>query len=288
MTMDPRTKPGRRLGGLAAFILASVSLPAEATFILVNDAGDTLHDACALTGASPCTLRDAITFANAHAGLDGIGFPDTIAGTIHLNSPLPVITDPVSISGGGQERFGTDIDGSMAGPTDGLTIAADGCSLSALSVRGFEGSGIVVTGSNNRLGSPTAFLYSRSAGVYAAGNGGHGIEVRGGSGNLLNFASAANNRGHGIYIHSGAKANVIGDDSGGGRDPGLAGSTDNLLAGIRIGDGPSDSATQANTIFGLRALYGNGGPGIDLGGYLWSRQRPLGRGPGPERSDRSS
>ena len=66
--------------------------------IVVNDLGDT-SGSCATTGTGTCTLRDAITFANSHAGADTITF--STSGTIILASTL-LITDDVTIDAAGQ------------------------------------------------------------------------------------------------------------------------------------------------------------------------------------------
>src|SRR5262245_58831081 len=62
---------------LAGLLAASF---AGAATVVVNDASDTLHSSgCAAFGTGTCTLRDAITFANANAGADVVQFD--IAGT---------------------------------------------------------------------------------------------------------------------------------------------------------------------------------------------------------------
>ena len=98
-----------------------------------NDVNDGTCD------ATHCSLREAIIAANAHANGDG---PDditfAIAGTGEqqisvLSSPLPAITDPVSIDGETERSTGTNIpegskaivlNGDGAGSTgDGLVLA---------------------------------------------------------------------------------------------------------------------------------------------------------------------
>jgi len=67
--------------------------------ITVNDAGDTTNP-CATTGAGTCTLRDALTYANAHAG-STIAF-DIAGGGVQTITPqtiYPAITAPVTIDG---------------------------------------------------------------------------------------------------------------------------------------------------------------------------------------------
>ena len=54
------------LGILGLFVSTHAPI-AHAAGIIVNDPGDTVG-ACAGTGTGTCTLRDAITYANAIAG----------------------------------------------------------------------------------------------------------------------------------------------------------------------------------------------------------------------------
>lgn len=71
---------------------------APATTIVVNSLDDT-SGTCSTTGTDPCTLRDAIAYANNTAGADTINF--SVSGIISLTSGL-VITDDVTIDGSGQ------------------------------------------------------------------------------------------------------------------------------------------------------------------------------------------
>src|SRR5215471_14755199 len=87
-------KPLSALAGLCL-----VASPLFAATVTVNDAGDS-SNACATTGTGTCTLRDAITYANAHAG-STIAFDISGAGvhTITPASALPAITAAVTIDG---------------------------------------------------------------------------------------------------------------------------------------------------------------------------------------------
>jgi hypothetical protein len=238
---------------------------AEAVDVFVNDAGDALHPGgCSIPGMGICTLRDAIIFANSNAGPDVIFLPKVVYSP---RSALPPITDSVTLNGTyySVPGFGPVIDGTLAGSADGLVLAADQSAILGLEIRNFEGTGIVVLGSNNTLGR---FIPPPCTGgcaiqvVQVNSNGGHGIEIRGGANNTLGFGGASLNGGNGIYVHAGATSNVTGES-----EYRLSfGAFDNRLAGISIGDGPADAATRGNTIRGISALYGNGGLAIDLGG----------------------
>ena len=88
-----------------AFLLGTILLSAgtaEAATILVNDSGDSLHASpggCALTGTGVCTLRDAITFANANAGQDNILFQGTVTAEEGGTRKFDVIS-PANHAGG--------------------------------------------------------------------------------------------------------------------------------------------------------------------------------------------
>ncbi len=282
MTSECRS---RRLCVLAAALCAwGLSRAASATDILVNDAGDALHaTGCASTGAGSCTLRDAITFANANPGLDVISMTNI---STRPTSSLPTITDRVTLTGTHYWYSNPGvIDGSLAGPADGLTIAADGCELLGLEIRSFEGVGIVVLGGDNEVGrfngGVTCTMGCPIMDVRVSGNGSHGIEIRGGTNNWLVEGSSSLNGGHGIYVHAGATSNHVGF-----RDPPYHGlssvvASGNRLAGVRIGDGAGDAATYGNSI-DLAGLSGNAGLGIDLGGDGATPNDPLDADAGPD------
>jgi CSLREA domain-containing protein len=82
-----------------AFLFVASARFAPGATVTVNDAGDS-SNACATTGTGTCTLRDAITYANAHTGSTVIF---NIAGSgVHTITPstvLPAITVPVTIDG---------------------------------------------------------------------------------------------------------------------------------------------------------------------------------------------
>src|SRR6266571_944217 len=101
--------------------------PQASTTFTVNSTADPGTGVC---DDAECTLREAITAANAHAGADTIAFniPGAGSHTIRPTSPLPSITSPVTIDGYTQpgasantEAFGDnavmmiELDGSLGG-----------------------------------------------------------------------------------------------------------------------------------------------------------------------------
>ena len=141
----------RQVSRLALVILLCAAGSAGAATIVVNDGTDTLHSpGCATTGTGTCSLRDAITFANANPGADVIQFG--LAGTtLHTLSPasaLPVISDAVTIDGFSQPGssantngpglglntvIGVEIDGTNGG-TNCLSISASNTTIRGLAI----------------------------------------------------------------------------------------------------------------------------------------------------------
>ncbi len=108
-----------------------------------DSAADTACD------AAHCSLRGAITAANANAGADLIAFSLPAGGTmIALTSALPVVTDPAWIDGATQPGASgaplVEISGAGAGASsDGLVLAGGATMLRGLVVNGFGGGSAV-------------------------------------------------------------------------------------------------------------------------------------------------
>ncbi|MBK7896202.1 MAG: CSLREA domain-containing protein [Anaerolineaceae bacterium] len=98
--------------------------------------------------------------------IDGLD-PIVIAPT----SALPAITTSLELKG---DTASIVLDGSEAGQADGLLLAADDILVRGLTIRNFAGNGLVINGSNNRVEDSVM-----------SENGGSGIVVLDGSGNLL-------------------------------------------------------------------------------------------------------
>jgi parallel beta-helix repeat protein len=197
------------------------------------------------------TLRDAITTANGNAGADTINFAiGSGPQTISLATPLPVITEAVTIDGTTQPSFaGTPLielngAGVPAGGS-GLSISSGNCTVRALAINRFTanigsgGAGIVVqTGGNNLIEGN--FIGTNLAGSAALGNF-IGVMASNSSNNTIGGATI------------GAR-NVISGNTNSGIiiNPNAAG---NQIQGNRIG-------TDVNGV----AALGNGADGIGLQG----------------------
>jgi len=109
-------------------LLTSAATAAAAT-VTVTDAGDSTN-ACATTGTGTCTLRDAVTFANANSG-STIAFNISGAGvhTITPTADLPNILVPVTIDGYTQPGTSANTNGPTEGTNAVLLIELDGVNL---------------------------------------------------------------------------------------------------------------------------------------------------------------
>ncbi len=137
-------------------MLAATASPAAT--LVVTSAADTAGSTCGGT----CTLRQAITAANATVAADTINFAITvpIRGEILISpaSPLPTITQPLTINGYSQSGTRTNddpnisnavlrvrLDGANAGSSArGLAICASGVVIRGLSITRFAQSATVV------------------------------------------------------------------------------------------------------------------------------------------------
>ncbi|MGH8883073.1 MAG: hypothetical protein ACRD0P_37985, partial [Stackebrandtia sp.] len=130
----------------ASFAQAPSARAATFTVTNLNDSG---------TGS----FRQAILDANASAGADTIAFdiPGTGPHTIQPTSPLPTITDAVTIDGYSEPGAAVatnppatlmiELDGTNAGAgADGLTITAAGSTVKGLVINRFSDKGIFITG----------------------------------------------------------------------------------------------------------------------------------------------
>ncbi|MCA9918816.1 MAG: CSLREA domain-containing protein, partial [Anaerolineales bacterium] len=105
------------------------------------------------------------------------------------NSQLPDITTPLEITTNDLNIVDIVLDGSEAGSADGLILAANGITLSNLTIQNFAGNGIVIYGSNNRI--ETSIIRN---------NGANGILVAEGAGNTFSQNAIYGNGALGIDL----------------------------------------------------------------------------------------
>lgn len=249
---------------------AVVKTTAAQTFT-VNKADDHDDSAC---DSGDCTLREAINAANANAGADTIAFNIPPAGThtIMPVSPLPIITDPVTIDGSTQPGFAgspiIEIKGNGIATGAGLHITAGNSIARGLVINNFsngpaiiletngtnrvEGNfiGTVVSGAAGGVPNDTGIVISESpnnviGGTVAqarniiSGNSGDGVE-------LNNSGLSSGNFIQGNYIGPDVSGNIkLGNGVSG---VAMFAINSNVVGGTESGAG---NVISGNTRFGI-------------------------------------
>lgn len=272
---------------LALLLVASAALappPVQAaTTFTVNSTADPGDGVC---DATQCTLREAITAANATPGLDTIAFniPGSGPHTIQPASALPTITDPVTIDGytqpgaspntngpglGSNAVLKIELDGTSAGSfVNGLTVKAGDSAVSGLVINRFSASGIYMQdkGVNRIIGN---FIGTDLNGTADFGNGQDGVGIGFASNNNVIGGTQA------------AARNVISGNGSNGIDIFGFLATNNVVQGNFIGTDVTGTkplgntrgiwvSTEANTIGGIQTaarnvISGNGLTGTPFG-----------------------
>lgn len=262
--------------------------PVEQTF-QVNSWGDggdaNPGDGYALDEHGDTTLRAAIEEANASTGMDTILFNLPVFGVpLVPTAPLPAILEAVRIDGSSQPGYAgspvVELDGSQAGTgADGLVITGGGSTVYALSIYGFDGNGIRLTGGGgNRI--QASYLGTTRLGTPPAwSNRQYGLSIEGSANNLIGGNHVERNQ-------------ISGNHSGGVRIAG-SGASGNVLQGNRVGTNPSGSQVVGNSGDGIliedapdntvggteslmRNLIGGNAHGVVISGTLATGNQVLG------------
>ncbi len=266
----------RRFLGLLGF-LAFAAAARAATFT-VNSTADTDDGIC---NATNCTLREAIEAANAAPGPDVIRFSiGSGAKTIALLSPLPTITDPVTLDATTQPGYSgaplIELDGSGAGPgANGFRISAGNSVVAGFVINRFlaqfpsgGGNGVLleIEGGNAVRG---CYIGTSPAGTVPEPNQGDGIFINGSPNNLIGRSGStgirnviSGNVSNGVHV-AGANGttNTIGDNRIGTNPAGTA-AVPNGLNGIAFAGG-ADNVAGTDTV-GELLVSGNLGDGISI------------------------
>ncbi|UUO09290.1 choice-of-anchor D domain-containing protein [Blastopirellula sp. J2-11] len=225
-------------------------------------------------GVAEVTLRAAIEYANASAGIQQILFdiPATEAGWngtwFHIDtaSVLPTLTDTTLIVGQSQEEFVDppviELRSVSSSSFNGLNIAtgAGGSVISGLSITNFVGDGVSISTSDIHLhGSYIGVNPSGSSN----GNNRAGVAIYAGSGNLIGTdADGSNDLMERNVISGNAREGILlsGDNVNG-----------NVIAGNFVGTGVDGLAALGNTRSGVlinagadRNIVGDMGDGLDV------------------------
>ncbi len=156
--------------------------------------GDDRCDTGAMVGAAAeCTLRAALTEANAPGIVDTIEFdiPASLVGGAHTidvgATGLPSIVTPLTIDGSTEPDFGgtpvIELNGSATGAgVDGLVVAADDVEIRGLAINRFGADGIEVDASAGTIVIAGNHLGVDHSGLVARPNGERGVDLQSGSG----------------------------------------------------------------------------------------------------------
>ncbi len=277
------------------FVLLLAS-PTRAGSYTVNSTDDVNDGTC---NATHCSLREAITAANANPGPDTISFDPSLAGqTIVITGSVLTIEGSGSVS----TTINGDVDGddtpdvtlSYGGSTSGISgirVRSSGNVIQNLVIQQFTGHGIYLQGAsytvNDCLISHTTVLSNGYYGVYvenangtrvinsrASGNAYSGIGVNSAAsvqivGNLIGVtadgSAAQPNDRDGLYLYGAMTATIRGNTISGNRRNGVlieGGAFGNVIAGNRIGTNAAGTAAIPNG-----TGYSDGRDGIQCSGF---------------------
>ena len=279
----------------AALVIGGIAAAGAAATVTVSDAGDSSNP-CATTGTGTCTLRDAITFANAHSGFT-IAF-DIAGSGVHTITPTtdyPAIVAPVTIDGftqpgskantngpglGDNSTHFIEIDGSNTSPASGaaclvFSFGSGPSTVKGLVVNRCKSDGISMVSTNGGNTIQGNFIGTDPTGTITRANGDSGIFLNTVSTTLHENndlvggpAPAARNllSGNlieGVNVAAGTghlvENNLIGTNAAG---------TAALGNGTGIGINCSDSTFGGTTASARNVISGNTGRGILMSNSL--------------------
>ena len=215
------------------------------------------------------SLRQAIVSSDAVMGPNSINFniPGNGVQTINVLSPLPTITQQVTVNGTSQPGYAGSpvivLDGTNAGSSAvGLTLHASNSTVKGLVIDGFAVAGILIDGASADT------ITNDYLGVTAAGNGAKanfsGIVISGGAkGNFVTGDVISGNRDFGVELSgTGTTGNVVASDYIGTDTAGLHALPN--LAGVGIIGGASGNTIGGTTFNSRDVISGNTASGVDL------------------------
>ena len=221
-------RPARLLAAPAVALASTVVVPTATTHavttVTVTTVADTAPGACATSGTGPCTLREAVIYANAHPGtaisVPGGVFRLTLLGTGENDAAkgdLDIRAD-MTIHGAGANL--TTVDGmsddrvfdifTTAGPN--ITVVLDGMKIRNGAARDAFGGGGIWSGSANVTLSNAVLddNFTSSAhggGIYSTGGPGGSelnlVNTIVSSNKLISSAPGGDVSGGGIYVENG-------------------------------------------------------------------------------------
>ncbi len=232
-------------------LTVSGSIPQTIVVINTNDSG-------------PGSLRQAILDSNTSPDFNTIEFniPGVGPHTISLLSPLPAITDTVTIDGWTEPGFANnpnvadnpviELDGTSAGAAvDGLRLVAgsDGSTIRGLAINRFGGDGIEINASSGNVVEGNYLGTDVSGTMSSLGNGGSGVRIA---------AGASNNRvgTDGDGQRDADERNIISANGFLGVEIVHAGTDQNIVAGNYIGTDVTGAVDLGNAFDGVAIWQG--------------------------------
>ncbi len=226
------------------------------------------------------SMRQAILNANANPGTDSIVFaiPGGASHTITPATPLPAISDPVTIAGGTQPGFaGTpliELNGSNAGSgADGLKITGGSCVVSGLVINRFSSDGIELSDNGGNVIEGN-FIGTNVTGTADMGNALLGVRSQSSSNTIGGTTATARNvisgnDNGGVAITPGATANLVQGNFIGTNVAGTQAIGNATGVSTEGQSGNMSSNTIGGTAPGARNIIsGNTGRGVSLGGTI--------------------
>jgi hypothetical protein len=216
------------------------------------------------------SLRAAITAVNANQdNMIAFQIPGSGVHTIQPHSALPALTVPATIDGTTQPGYAglplIELDGSLAGATDGLDINGGSSMVEGLAINRFAMVGIALNSDGNSVQGD--FIGTDPTGTLARGNHQDGVDVRG-SNNTIGAADGSQstvisgNGGNGIGIGSGTGNRVF--NCAIGTDVYTSAALGNAGNGVSVG--PSNNTIGGSLSTNGNVISANGGNGVLIGG----------------------
>ena len=270
---------------LAACLMGPQPAHASTTFVVNSQQGDesdaSSADALCKTSSGECTLRAAIQQANFTPGADTINFNAIGGVSLRPTTPMPVITDAVTIDGytqpgsspntlskGTNALTQVDLLGQNTLGGSGLDIRANNTVVRGLLIGQFKGPGIFISGDNNKVEG--SYIGTEPVGVDDIGNGSGGVFISSGSDNntiggtspAARNAISANDQ-NGVLISEGSGNKVLGNLIGTQTDGTTA--LGNTRNGVQIVGGSNNTVGDGSP-GGANTIAFNGTPNSGTGG----------------------
>lgn len=283
------------IGALVAFLLLVAlavlfplgrSVAASATTFTVNSTADLGDGVC---DATECTLREAITAANANPGTDTIAFNIPGAGphTIQPTSALPTITDPVVIDAYTEPGASPNTNPRELGINAVVKIELDGSGASsgATGLHITAGKSVVRGLAINRFGRDGIQLDTAGGnlieGNFISSNGYTGVSILGAPGNTIGGTTPgarnviSGNDAEGVYIEGTSAAGNLVQGNFIGTDVAGTAAVSNASFGVGIQDA-INNIIGGTTAGAGNVISGNARDGIGIGGIFSAGNQVLG------------